>query len=267
MGFWSDLGIGINTHVKAFKFIAKHSLWHYFIFPVLILAVLWVAGFWSIMGLSDWIVESALDALGLDATEEGWLGWVQAIVTFLVNIGLKIAFILFMNSYLKYIVLIVCSPILAILSERIDEIISGRTYPFNFGQFIKDMMRGILVTLRNMMLETLFILACFVIVWIPVVGLITIPILWFVSWYFMGFAMMDYTYERQKFTINQGAQYTRRHKGIAIGNGFIFSMILLIPFIGICIAPILSVVAATLAVLETNEEENKLRAMQMPVQS
>ncbi len=262
MGFWSDLGRGISSHGRAFSFIAKHNLWHYFIFPVCILAVLWFAGFWSLMGLSDWMVEKAIAWFGLHATDEGWLGWVEKIGTWIVGFALKILFILFMTSYLKYIVLIVCSPVLALLSERIDEIVSGKIYPFNFQQFLHDMLRGIIVTLRNLLLETWWILVCLIIAWIPIIGLITIPFLYIIAWYFMGFAMMDYTYERKKLRIRDGAQFTRKHKGIAIGNGFIFSMILLVPFLGICVAPILSVVAATLAVLETDVEEAKLREQQ-----
>ena len=59
-------------------------------------------------------------------------------------------------------------------------------------------------------------------------------------------------------------ELTRKHKGIAIGNGFVFSMILLLPFIGVIIAPILSVVAATLAVLEVKKEA--LQAQHLPKQ-
>lgn len=243
--------------MRGIEFIAKNNLWHYFIYPVLILAVLFAGGFWSIMQLSDWLVDWSLNYLGLGSTENSseWLGWLSVIGTFLVSFILKVVFLLILSSYIKYVVLIVCSPILALLSERIDEIISGRKYPFNFPQFLHDILRGILVTLRNLLYETFIIGLCMVVGWIPVIGWITIPFLYLTSWYFMGFSMMDYTYERQRMKIREGAQFTRKHKGIAIGNGFVFSMILLIPFIGVVIAPILSVVAATLAVLELRKEE------------
>lgn len=260
MGFWSDLGKGINTHVKAIEFIAKHNLWHYFLYPLFIMILLWLGGFWSITQLSGWLVDYAVEWIGLDGNEEGWLGWLQSAATIIISLVLKIVFLLFLSSYLKYIVLIICSPILALLSERIDEIISGKKYPFNFNQFLHDMLRGCLVSLRNLALETLIIFGFMIFALIPIlgwiVGWISVPFLYALAWYFMGFAMMDYTYERQRLTIGQGARFTRRHKGIAIGNGFIFSMILLVPFAGICIAPILSVVAATLAVLETKKEED-----------
>jgi CysZ protein len=259
MGFWSDLGKGISSHIDGLKFIAKHNLWHYFLFPVVILVVLYIAGSWSIMGLADWIVDGTLEYYGLSdsGNTEDWTGILALIGRLLVGIILKVFFLMILTSYIKYIVLIICSPILAMLSERCDEIINNKKYPFHFGNFLHDMLRGILVTLRNMAFETLIILACMVIGWIPVIGWLTVPFLYIIAWYFLGFAMMDYSYERLRMKILEGTRFTRKHKGVAIGNGFIFSMILLIPFLGIIIAPILSVVAATLAVLELKGKQQQ----------
>lgn len=258
MSFWPDLRKGISSHIRGLEFIARHNLWHYFLYPALMLAALLIGGYWSILQLSDWIVAHGMEYLGLNGTgsTDDWLGWLAFAGKLVVGFILKFFFFIIFATYVKYIVLIICSPVLALLSERIDEIVSGRKYPFNFGQVVHDAFRGMLVALRNMALQTLIIVACFFIGLIPVVGWLTIPVLYVVSWYFLGFSMMDYTYERMRLTVRQGAAFTRRHKGIAIGNGFIFSMILLLPFIGVIIAPILSVVAATLAVLETKKEES-----------
>lgn len=257
MGFWSDFGKGVSSHVEGFKFIAKNNLWHFFIYPILILILLFIGGYWSILQLADWIVDWSLVQFGLEdsGNSDDWTGILAMVGRLLVGIILKVFFLIILMSYIKYIVLIICSPILALLSERVDEIINNKKYPFNFGQFLHDMLRGIVVTLRNMAYETLIILACMIIGWIPIIGWITVPFLYIIAWYFLGFAMMDYTYERMRFTIGQGAKFTRKHKGIAVGNGFIFSMILLLPFIGVVIAPILSVVAATLAVIDVKKEE------------
>jgi CysZ protein len=267
MGFWSDLGKGISTHVRGIEFIAKHRLWHFFLYPLIILILLFLGGYWSVLQLADWIVDSVLSYYGwTDAMNtDDWTGWLAIIGKFIVGLILKVLFLMILTSYIKYIVLIICSPILALLSERIDEIISQKKYPFNAGQFLRDILRGILVTLRNMALETCIILGCLLIGFLPVIGWITVPFLYVVAWYFLGFAMMDYSYERMRMKIGEGVHFTRKHKGIAIGNGFIFSMILLLPFIGVIIAPVLSVVAATLAVLEVKQEE-ALQAQHLPPQ-
>ncbi len=247
MGFWSDFGKGVSSHLKAFEFIAKHSLWIYFLYPIVITVLLFVFGFWSTFQLGDWLAEYFIEWIGLGGAEDGWMYYVNWILSLLIGLILKILLLVIFSKYLKYVVLIICSPVMALLSERVDEILTGTKVPFHFGQFLHDMLRGIGVTLRNMLLETLIILACLLVFWIPLINWLTVPLLWIVGWYFLGFSMMDYTYERRKLAISQGAQLTRKHKGIAIGNGMVFSFLLMIPFVGISIGPVLSVVAGTLA--------------------
>ncbi len=261
MGFFNDLGIGFSSHIKAVGFIAKHNLWLYFLWPLLITIGLWAVGFTSTFYLGDLLAEKVINWISLGGEWDGWLEYVRVVLSFLVGFILKLLMLILFSSLLKYIVLIICSPILALLSERIDEIITGTKIPFNFGQFLHDMLRGILVTLRNMMLEFLIWLGCVCLSLIPLLGwVLAWPLLGFrmtVGWYFLGFSMMDYSYERRRMKISEGVRFTRRHKGIAIANGFLFSLLLMIPFLGISIAPVLSCVAATLAVLEAAKQDQQ----------
>jgi CysZ protein len=262
MGFFNDLGLGFSSHIKAVGFIAKHNLWLYFLWPLLIAIGLWVGGFASTFYLGDLLTDKILAWINLDSEWEiSWLEFIRPLLSTVVSFIFKVLLFLLFASMLKYIVLIICSPILAILSERIDEILTGTKIPFDFGQFIKDMLRGILVTLRNMILEFLIWLACLLFTLIPllgwVLGWLTIPFRYIIGWYFLGFSMMDYSYERRRMKISEGVRFTRRHKGIAIANGFVFSLLLMIPFLGISIAPVLSCVAATLAVLEAAKQDQQ----------
>lgn len=255
MAFFSDFGKGISFHIKAFQFIAKHGLWIYFLYPIAIMIILGFFGFWSTFSLGGKLSDYVISLIGFSDPGDRWLHWLNIILSFVIGLILKVLLFFVFSSFLKFIVLIVCSPIMALLSERVDEIHAGKKFPFQFGQFIHDIFRGIRVTLRNMFLETAILLACMLIGWIPVLGWIVVPFLYIIGWYFLGFNMMDYTYERRKLKISEGAVFTRKHKGIAVGNGMIFSFLLMIPFAGIALAPILSVVAATLATIETMEKK------------
>ncbi|MCX6311838.1 MAG: EI24 domain-containing protein [Bacteroidetes bacterium] len=255
MSFFSDFSKGISFHIKAFEFIAKHRLWAYFLYPIAIMLILGIFGFWSTFSLGGKLADDVISLIGLSDPGEGWLHWVNFILSFLIGLILKVFLFFVFSSFLKFIVLIVCSPIMALLSERVDEINSEKKYPFRFKQFLHDIFRGISVTFRNMFFETLIIFACMLIGWIPIIGWIVVPFLWIIGWYFLGFNMMDYTYERRKLKVSEGAIFTRKHKGIAIGNGMIFSFLLMIPFLGIALAPVLSVVAATLATIDTMERK------------
>ncbi|MCA6364653.1 MAG: EI24 domain-containing protein [Bacteroidetes bacterium] len=261
MAFFKDLGIGFSSHIKAIEFIAKHNLWLYFLWPLLIAVVMGVAGFSSTFYLGGLVADKIIALIGLNGEWSDSMDWLRVGLSFLISGIFKALFIYLFTSMLKYIVLIICSPILALLSERIDEIVTGTTIPFNFGQLLHDMLRGILITLRNMFLELAIWLGCLFVVFIPLLGwALYWPLQAFqaiVAWYFLGFSMMDYSYERRRMKISEGVRFTRRHKGIAIANGFVFSILLWIPFLGISIAPVLSCVAATLAVLEAAKNDQQ----------
>jgi len=146
---------------------------------------------------------------------------------------------------------------MALLSERTEEIITGKVYPFNFGQFIKDIFRGVLIALRNMFIEFGFLFLGFFVVWIPFVGWVFALFLIIVSYYFYGFSMIDYVSERRKMGVSQSVSYVRKNKGLAIGNGFIFSLVFAIPFLGGMIAAVIAPVAACIAVMDLESRHAK----------
>jgi len=68
---------------------------------------------------------------------------------------------------------------------------------------------------------------------------------------------MDYYNERQRLSFGESIKSVRNKKGIAIGNGTIFSMIFMIPVIGVTISTVTCTVAATIA-LDKEKESGKL---------
>jgi CysZ protein len=101
-----------------------------------------------------------------------------------------------------------------------------------------------------MIIEFGFIFLCMLVVWIPLLGWVTPVFLMLISYYFYGFSMMDYSSERHKLNVSESVRYIRKHKGVAIGNGFIFSLLFAFPIIGSMLSTVLAPVAATIAVVE-----------------
>jgi len=63
--------------------------------------------------------------------------------------------------------------------------------------------------------------------------------------------MMDYVNERRRLSIRKSVTFVREHAGFAIGNGFVFSLMFIIPYdIGVILAPVLAVVAGTIGMHE-----------------
>jgi CysZ protein len=260
MSFWSDFGRGVSSHGTAIKFVAKHGLWGYFVVPLILSIVLVAVGFFSIWnigdGVRDMFMEYVEPYIKSESEDDSFiLGVLSWLLGSILGFIFKLIMVMLVLKVLRYAILIIISPVLALASERVDEIISGKEYPFVFGQFIKDVFRGIAVSLRNMLLETLIFLATLLVSWIPGVNLFAAAFLMLIGWYFLGFNMMDYTHERRRMSISQGKHFTRKHKGLAMGNGMVYTILLYIPFIGFTIAPVLSVIAATIATLEKVDDK------------
>ena len=101
------------------------------------------------------------------------------------------------------------------------------------------------------------IIILFFVSFIPVVGLISTPLLFFISSYYYGFSFMDYTAERRKLTVKESIHFVKQNKGLAIGNGLPFALALLIPVIGVSLSgfiALISTVAATMAILKKEEK-------------
>jgi len=180
-------------------------------------------------------------------------GLLKTIMDAFVWLTFKIMFFLLFAYLGGYIIIIIMSPVFSYLSERTEKIKTGVDYPFSFIQLLKDVLRGIIIALRNFSIELVLTILMFILSFIPIIGWFAAIILFFISAYFYGFSFMDYALERKKLNLKQSVQFMRENKGIVIANGFVFSLCLIVPFCGVSFssfAAIISVVAGTLAISE-----------------
>lgn len=251
---FKQIGTAIKAYNQAAHFVFRQGLYRYFIYPVIICILLFIGGTALISEFTNYLNKELVEYLNIDAAGSETMSVISDILKVVLFVGLKIIFFFVGAAIMKYLVLIIMSPVMAMLSQRIDELITGKKYPFNLGQFIKDILRGSLIALRNMLIQFALIAICFMLMPIPVLGWIMPLFLLVINYYFYGFSMMDYTSERNKMGIIQSIRFIRRNKGLAIGNGFIFALLFAIPFIGVIIAPILGVAAGTIVAMEAHKE-------------
>ncbi len=163
------------------------------------------------------------------------------------------------GTFVKYILLIIMSPVFSMLSERAEEKLTGKEFPFSFVQLLKDIFRGVTISLRNMVLEYLFIvMGLITCLFFPPLILVATPLLIVVGWYYVGFTLLDYNCERYRLGIGDSIRLIRKNKGYACGIGFVYSFFLALPFlpgdiIGIMCGPALGVIGATMSFLEINK--------------
>ena len=249
-----EIIISIQSFFDAHKFISKHRLWKWIMIPGLIYCILFMLGMYAFGVTSYNLVELILLKTGikqwLESMHESWLN-------FLVIVGQVLimgVLFLFYFSLFKFLFLIIGSPVFAYLSERTESIIQGRDFPFSFSQLLKDIARGIRIALRNLLWQTVYLMAILILSFIPVIGWIGPLIALLVECYYFGFSMLDYSSERNKLTSSQSIDFISRHKGLAIGNGLVFYIMHFIPFIGWVLAPSYAVVAATLSLHKAKKD-------------
>jgi len=182
---------------------------------------------------------------------EKWLHQQQnSLLSFLFLMGeimVRITLVFLYFSLFKYIFLIIGSPLFAYLSERTEAIIEGKEFIFSWKQLWKDMIRGIKLAVRNTLWQTVYILSLLILSLFPIVGWITPVIILFVECYYYGFSMLDYSCERHKLTASESIEFIGKHKGLSVGNGMVFYLMHLLPFVGWALAPAYAVVAATIS--------------------
>ncbi len=244
---FNQISLGFKSYFRAHRFIWKQKLWPYLLIPgiinILLLGLLVYAALNMDSGL-----QSYMDSF-LEGNDSWWFTMSEYIIRILFNL---FVFIVYFIIY-KNLVLIIMSPILALLSEKVDSLYTGRDFPFSWKVFISDVWRGVKIAIRNLSIELVLILIIALFGLIPLIGIIAPIMIILIECYFYGYSMIDYSNERKKMTMRASNQYVRENKYLSTTIGLMFYLMFLIPFIGWVFAPCYGIVAGTLAVLERDE--------------
>lgn len=150
------------------------------------------------------------------------------------------------DAIFSTVFLIIGTPFFSFISSKTEEIITGKTYAFHWSGFVKELKRGLNLSIRNSLKQWGLIFIITIIALIPLIDIFTPLITFIIQAFFNGILMTDYTLERQGFSAKNSEIFYNQHKPemFAIGLGFMF--LLLIPVIGWFIAPTYGIVASYL---------------------
>ncbi|AXT61670.1 coproporphyrinogen III oxidase [Aquimarina sp. AD10] len=238
---------GIKAYFGTFKLISKLGLWKYFAIPILISVVTGIL----IMVLAYFFS----DNLGAFIAKIWiWKWGSETFATISTYIGGLLILVLGLVLY-KHIVMALSAPFMSPVSEKIEHHLLGNTqHEHRKTSFSEQLSRGIRINMRNLFKELLFMIPLVILSFIPVVGIIATILIFLIQAYYVGFGNMDYTMERH-FNYKESVQFVRKHRGIAIGNGAVFVIMLFIPIIGFIITLPISVVAASSETIKILEEK------------
>ncbi|MBI3136232.1 MAG: EI24 domain-containing protein [Bacteroidetes bacterium] len=236
--FFKDFTASIKAYAHAFELANKLKLWKYCFVPIVIGLVVGTLIIVSAWFLADPMGQKISSVWPFEFGKET----ISSIGFFL---GMVIILLVGVMVF-KHAVMAFSAPFMAPLSERIEMHLNGNdSNQVNRQQHaVSVLLRGIRINVRNLVMETLITLPLVILSIIPVINIITTVLILYVQCYYAGYGNMDYTLERH-LDYAATKKFVRQNRGIAVGNGFVFHLLLLIPLVGMMLALPLSTIAAT----------------------
>lgn len=254
MKFFRQLSFSLEKYGLAFRLMAKYRLWLYLLYPLVLNILVFSGGMWLVSGLAETSLSYIQDVFGLQNLSSEDSSLVQIILYWLLWFVFKVLYFILFAFLSGSIILILMSPALTLLSERTEKILTGTEYPFVLSSFLRETYRGILLAIRNTIFQFALMIFLFLLGFIPFVGVLIPFALLIVSSYFFGFSFMDYYQERRKLSISESVRFMRANKGLAVGNGLPFALLLLIPLFGSLIASFFTVVTTIAGTIAMHEK-------------
>ena len=238
---------GLLAYKDALPLISKLNLWKYFAVPMLISFITALSIGFSAYGFSD-------DLGGLISSLWIW-EWGASTIRTISDIAGALLIIAFGLIAYKHIVMALSAPFMSPVSEKIEAHLYANVHQHRNTSNASQLLRGLKINLRNLAWELLLSIPFLLLSLIPVVGVLATASLFLIQAYYAGFGNMDYTLERH-FSYRESINFVKAHRGVATGNGIVFMLFLLIPFVGIILVWPISVTAASTTTLQLLKKQS-----------
>lgn len=247
----------LKSYRTAFLFLFDKKLGWFLLFPLLLTVLVFYGGF----SLTSWATKTISDTLDIWIGTIDWLpDWasvIQDVLYFLLWLILRIILYFVFAFFGGTIILLLMAPILTWLSEKVAEHMGLDVPAFSITQFMRDLTRAAALAIRNGVIQLGLSVLCFIIGFIPVVGVASPFLLFVFNAYFYGYNFMDYSLERRRFTVRDSNRYVWKHRFTTLSIGSPFALWMLIPFFGPMSAGFVAIFATVAATMETERIENK----------
>ena len=215
-----DFTLGIKSYIDALHFLWKRKFWLYVIIPFLVFIGIYYIGI-SLKDVKHFYLPKEDDDMGI-------------VIAYYFLDGIILLVVFALLNFTRYIMLAIISPILSMISQRTEKLINNKKYGFSFKQIVHDVKRALKLILRNIILEALTILGIILLFYIlniffenysDQLSIIENIMIIVIAFYYYGFAFMDYSLERWKIDEKKSVQFVRKHKGLALAIGAVFTPI------------------------------------------
>ncbi len=205
---WGEILFSLKAYVKSFELFVSFRLYKYLFLLLLLLMI-----FAFPVVIFDFFVSLIT----------GWIPYASAQQYALTGVSLA-------ASISGFFLLLILSPVFSLISEETGKRLTGLTYRFSPTQLIKDILRGLKITLRNLLYQYVIIAVVSIAMhFAPSVYLIRVfgsVLIFLVTAYFYGFSILDYAMENLRMSYKRSVDFVRSHPGIAIGLGSVYYLMI-----------------------------------------
>jgi CysZ protein len=160
-----------------------------------------------------------------------------------------------------FFVLTVFSPINTFLSEAVDTDLTGDRVGFDIIRFVNDFIRMVFVVIIAVSLEIVTMGIWSFFAWMFELQFLN-PIIFFITAsFFYGFSFFDYSLERNEISVMGSIRFAKKYAMPTLLTGVFFSTIMLIPILGLALAPVIMTIVSTYVFLKTMGKLDKPTAI------
>ena len=236
-----DFADGVTSYGKAFMIIFRLRLWSYLVIPGLLSLALGggiAYGAYNLSGGFAHLLAALYPARWIGAS---YVGSVSSLASWLI-LGVSGLF-----TY-RVLLMAIVAPFMSPLAARVQgDVLGVNVYdpPFVSWTNLRLVLRGAILSFRNLIKELWFTFWLLLLSIIPVFTLFVPIVVFLVQAFYSGFGNLDYSLEKY-YGIAESKAFSQKHRWLAVGNGAMFLTLLAVPVLGLFFAPALSTVAATL---------------------
>jgi CysZ protein len=243
----SKVLIGLAFFFDAHNFIQKNKLGKYLLISGAIFLFLFSVSIKAII-------------TGIESSEPWLTNWIitnlKGYINFSIedfNVGIKVAFWLLKtaidsnkDSIFTSLFLIIGTPYFSFISEKVHKIITKTTKPFTVKGWLKEMKRGLALSITNSIKQLGYAILITLFSLIPIIGIIAPLLTFIVLAYYNGILMTDYSLESEAYNLKESKMFYSQNKPIMFSIGLGFMFLLLIPVVGWFLAPTYALTASSL---------------------
>ncbi|MDG1148652.1 MAG: hypothetical protein P8N52_10140, partial [Crocinitomicaceae bacterium] len=195
-----------------------------------------------------------------------WFSWAIDIFNFAVRKTLSV-FMIISEQFYIFFILTLLSPFNTYLGEKLDAKHTGAKFEGGIIRFLHDFIRMVFVVILAISLEIICIVFYWVLSWFIGFEPLDTIIYFCITAFFFGFSFYDFALERYKSNVFDSLEFAFSKPLTMILTGSVFLIIFNIPYIGVPLAPVITLMVSTFVYLHltnkiqqtpTNNKQNTI---------